>query len=451
MMKKYAFMVMFTLMVAFQIGVAQAWMLPKDNGTISKDETTEILSGNDCPETTSYTQRIEYIDFSSYGKKFTQVVIYLEPKQPLIRNGKKVVVVATEPGSEYGMDFIETVEGKEAMGGWLAKRGITFIALTRVGRWNFLGTDGTGSWKDIPLGERMPIFNRDQKINWARNDYTVKPASGGTSGATAAEAEFYRFPNPGTELYHQMLAATPDTILKGYALGIDRVLPPSERGKSILLYWGMSTGGAFVWPLAKYVRPDGFMGWGTSTTGLAYLVSRAKQGNFDLPYEKSCLRVRERGIKDFIFYTRHIPETTREAWYQNALKTPRFKSIEDPMMFFNSGALTEMAMRLWVADFLPAEYKKAGPGQFVKNILEPCFPPGELKDLPVLEMNGTLDEGMTPKVVDAYRQATEQYFGKYRVARIQDLHHYLFTQDSIKIVGSVWLKFIESGYFDGNR
>ncbi len=451
MLRKFAFTVTFMLMVVLQTGAAQAWKLPPDNGTISKDEATEILSGNDWPETTSYTQRIEYIDFNSYGKKFTQVVIYLEPKQALVRNGKKVVVVATAPGSEYGMDFIETVEGKEAMGVWLAKRGITFIALTRVGRWNFLAADGTGSWKEIPLSERMPIFSRDQKSNWSQKDYTVKPASGGTSGATAAEAEFYRFPNPGTELYNQMLAATPDAILYGYALGIDRVLPRSEREKSILLYWGMSTGGAFVWPLARYVKPDGFMGWGTSTTGLAYLVSRAKQGNFELPYERSCLRVRERGIKDFIFYTRHIPEATRQAWYQNALKNPRFKSIEDPMMFFNSGALTEMAMRLWVADFLPAENKKAGPAQFVKNILEPCFPPEELKDLPVLEMNGTLDEGMTPKVVDAYREAMERYCGTYRVVRIQDLHHYLFTQDSIKIVGSVWLKFIESGYFDGKK
>lgn len=51
-----------------------------------------------------------------------------------MRNGRKLVVVGAEPGSEYGMDFLETVEGKEGMGIWLAKRGITFIALTRVGR-----------------------------------------------------------------------------------------------------------------------------------------------------------------------------------------------------------------------------------------------------------------------------------------------------------------------------
>jgi hypothetical protein len=37
---------------------------------------------------------------------------------------------------------------------------------------------------------------------------------------------------------------------------------------------------------------------------------------------------------------------------------------------------------------------------------------------------------------------------KYRVARVQDFGHYLFTQDSIKVAGTLWLRFIESGYFD---
>lgn len=35
-----------------------------------------------------------------------------------------------------------------------------------------------------------------------------------------------------------------------------------------------------------------------------------------------------------------------------------------------------------------------------------------------------------------------------RLGRIEGLHHYLFTQDSIKIVGSTWMRYIESGYFD---
>ena len=41
------------------------------------------------------------------------------------------------------MDFVSTVEGREGPAVWLAKRGVTFVALTRVGRWNFLApTEG---------------------------------------------------------------------------------------------------------------------------------------------------------------------------------------------------------------------------------------------------------------------------------------------------------------------
>jgi hypothetical protein len=71
-----------------------------------------------------------------------------------------------------------------------------------------------------------------------------------------------------------------------------------------------------------------------------------------------------------------------------------------------------------------------------------------MKGVAVLDMNGTRDEAIPPRTVDAHREVMETYAGRYRVARIQDFHHYLFTQDSIKTVGTVWLKFIESGYFD---
>jgi hypothetical protein len=42
----------------------------------------------------------------------------------------------------------------------------------------------------------------------------------------------------------------------------------------------------------------------------------------------------------------------------------------------------------------------------------------------------------------------EPYARKYRVARLEDLPHYLFTQDQIKIVGTLWLRFIDSDFFD---
>jgi len=317
-----------------------------------------------------------------------------------------------------------------------------------VGRWNFFDTTDNGSWKDIPLEQRMPIFNRDQKSYWSPDDYATQKSST-TTAATGGDSAVYRIPKPGTELYNQILAAaSPVTLLKGYQLAIEHVLPSKQRKQSFLLYWGMSTGGAFLYPLAKHVKPDGYLGWGTSSTGLAYVYRKAKQGDFNTPYTKSALRVRERGLDDFDYYTRDVPADVKEKWWQGALKDPRFKSIEDAPMQFNSGALTEIATRLWMADFLPAEYKKAGLAKFIQDIMEPSFPPKELKSVAILDMNGTLDEAIPPKTVDAHREVMEPYAAKYRVARIQDFHHYLFTQDSIKVVGSVWLKFIDSGYFD---
>jgi hypothetical protein len=451
-MEKKIFILISLMVAVVNLCIAPlgAWELPPDKGTVGKDEISEILASTEYPEMGSYTQRIGFVDFTSYGKKFTQVVVRLDPEKPRIRNGKKLVVVAAEPGSEYAMDFIRTVEGKEAIGVWLAKRGITFIALTRVGRWNFLASDGSGSWKDIPLEERMPIFDQNQKANWSPNDYIVQKLQAAT---TTAPTAVFRFPKPGTELYRQMLAANPVTIVRGYQVGINHVLPPGEREKSIVLYWGYSTGGPFLWPLPKYIKPDGFMGFGMSSTGLAYLYKDAAQGNFEMPYVKSCLRVRQRGKEDLDFYTRHIKdEALKEVWYQSVLNSPRFKSVEDAEMMFNSGALAEWAVRLWMADFLPAEYKREGFGKLMSDMMEPSFPPSTaLKDVPVLEMNGTLDEVLPPKTVDLQREMMEPYCGKYRVARIQDFHHYLFTQDTIKVVGSLWLRFIDSGYFDAGK
>lgn len=448
-MRKFAVSILALAMIGvLDIAPGFAWNLPADRATMGQGEITEILAGNDYPETTTYTKRIEFLDFASYGKKFTQVVIRLDPKKPRLRNGKKLVVVGGEPGSEYAVDFLETVEGKEGMGIWLAKRGVTFIGLTRVGRWNFLASDGSGSWKDIPLDQRMPIFNRDQQTNWSPDDYTVEKMQ---AGATASASNINRYPKPGTELYNQMLAAAPLTVLKGYTLALRTVLPAKERHKSTLLYWGMSTGGAFLFPLSKYVTPDGYLGWGTSNTGLAYLYRTAKQGNFKLPYDRSGLRVRERGTPDFDIYTKEVPQEIKDAWWQNALKSPRFKSMEDPTMMFGAAALAEMAARLWTADFLPASYRKEGFAKFVSDFYEPSFPPKALKKVPVLEMNGTKDEVLPPKVVDAHREVMEPYYAKCRVARVEGFGHYLFRQENNKVVGSLWLKFIDSGYFDKKK
>ncbi|MEO5785254.1 MAG: hypothetical protein ABIS17_07065 [Casimicrobiaceae bacterium] len=426
--------------------IATAWTLPDDNGTFSPDSIGEVLAGNDYPGISGYRQRVDMIDFDSYGQRFTQVVVTLVPDNPRLHRGKHIVVVGAEPGSEYAMDFIATPEGKEGPGPWLARRGITFVALTRVGRWNFLAPDGSGSWANVPLGERMPIFSRDQKSHWTRADFEVQETKG--KAATSGDSAVYRFPKAGSALYRQMLAATPVTYLTGYRKAIEHVVPKDARDGVFLLYWGMSTGGAFLYPLARELPPDGYLGWGTSSTGLAYLNRRAKQGDLAGPYAQTALRLRERGLDDFTYYTKDLDPATRNAWWQRAQQGPRFKSGEDAPMQFNVAALTEVAMRLWRSDWLPADYRRDGLGTFIERMLAPSFPPPALARIAILDMNGTRDEAIPPATVDAHREVMEPAARKYRVLRVADFHHYLFTQDSIKVVGSLWLRVIDSGYFD---
>ncbi|MBI2189721.1 MAG: hypothetical protein HYU37_21785 [Acidobacteria bacterium] len=424
---------------------AAAWELPPDNGTLGRDAIREILASGDYPETSSFTQRIEFIDFTAHGQRFTQVVVILTPDRPRLRNGRTLVVVGGEPGSEYGMDFVWTVEGKEGPGVWLATRGVTFVALTRIGRWNFLASSGDGSWAEMPVGERMPIFSRAQQAPWRASDYEVR-RTGASGAASASVSAVARYPKKGSALEQQMLAATPRVFVEGYRLALEKAIP--DRSRAVVLFWGMSTGGAFLYPLAKHYRPDGFLGWGTSSTGLAYLNNRALAGNFAEVYGINALRVRERGLDDFELYTRHVDAETRARWWQGALKSPRFKSTEDAVMQFGAGALTEHGIRLWQSAFLPAADRAKGFAAFMQAMIEPSYPPAELKQTPILDLNGTEDEVLPPAVVDANRTVMEPYAKKYRVGRVEGFHHYLFTQDSITVVGSLWLRFIESGFFD---
>ena len=166
---------------------------------------------------------------------FTQVVVTLTPDKPLMHNGKKVVLVASEEGSSSANGFIETDEGKEGIGVWLAKRGVTFVALTRVGRWNFFAPDKSGTWDSIPLDTRMPIFSQHQKAYWMADDYTLE-AAGQQSSSTASE--YVRHPKPGTTLYNEMVAATPVAMVDGLEAGLRHALSDEARKDSLLLYWG---------------------------------------------------------------------------------------------------------------------------------------------------------------------------------------------------------------------
>ena len=431
------------LVAAGRVGFA--WDLPSDNGTLGRQAIAEILASSEYPEIGSYTQHVEFIDFSAHGQAFTQAVITLTPDKPKLHDGRRLIVVGGEPGSEYGMDFVSTVEKRDGPAIWLARRGITFVALTRVGRWNFLAPAGDGSWETIPLDQRMPIFSRGQKTYWSRTDYDVKPSGVGVTSSPSASA-VYRFPKKGTALEQQMLATTPQVFLEGYRLALEKAIP--DRRNAFVLFWGMSTGGASLYPLAKHYMPDGYLGWGTSTTGLAYLNNRARTGNLDDLYEHSALRVRERGPDDFEVYTKHVDAATRALWWKAALRSPRFKSTEDAAMYLDASALAEHGVRLWRSGFLPAADRARGFAALMQSMFESSYPPSELKRVAVLDLTGTEDETLPPATVDANRSVMELYARKYRVGRVEGFHHYLFTQDSIKVVGTLWLRYIDSGYFD---
>ncbi len=432
------------IVVALLSMTVAAWELPPDNGTLGANAIREILSGNDYPVTSGYRQSIEFIDFVANGRPFTQVAVILTPDTPRRRNGRKLVVVGGEPGSEYGMDFISTVEGLEGPGVWLAKRGVTFVALTRVGRWNFLAPTGDGSWASVPIGRRMPIFTRTQTEPWPDDQYDVR-SSGLTGVSSANQSAVYRFPKRGTELEKQMLAATPRVFIEGYRLAIEKAVP--DRAGSFVLFWGMSTGGASLYPLAKYYTPEGYLGWGTSSTGLAHVNNSSRDGSFTNVYDRMALRVRERGTDDFAFYTRTIHPATRARWWQAALRSPRFKSTEDAAMYFGAGALTEHGLRLWQSDLLSAADRAPGFAAFMQSMFETSVPPAELKGVVILDLNGTEDETLPPAAVDTNRTVMEPYAKTFHVGRIEGLHHYLFTQASIKVVGTTWLRYIESGLF----
>ena len=419
-------------------------VLPGDNEILSKEILANIMACDAFPVTTNFTKTIEYIDFEMYGKAFTQVVTTFKPDIPRLQNGREILLVCGEGGKDNGNGFIETYEKKPGMAPWLASRGVTVAIVPRLGRWNFFNDEG--SWKKIPLGERMPIFNRHQLKYWSSSDYTSH-ASKGQASPTGSDT--YRLPVEGTELYDQMLAATPDTIVEGYRQGAAFALKNHEKSREdiLLLYWGFSTGGPFLWALCRHLTPDGILGWGTSNNPSAYLYSRASTGNHDWPYEQSCLRVRERGRPDFLFYTTHIDERKREEWFEESMHAPNFKSIEDVFMHYNVAALTEHATRLWQSDFLPKTDRTSGFAKFLQKIMLPLYPADELSDVAILEMNGTLDQVIQPWKVDAARKVSERYCKSYRVVRLEDFRHDIL-HDTCKTVGRIWFKLIESGYYD---
>lgn len=392
-------------------------------------------------------QDVRYFDFDGYGKPFTQVALVLTPERPMLVNGRRVVLVTSEGGSDNGRGFIRDNAGNEGLGPWLARRGITFIQLCRLGRWNFLASaissgDPLGSWREVPLDGRMPVFNRAQKQHWSDKDYLTVAAEGVSSPTNSQSC---RIPRAGSELEEYMIALTPETSMRGFDLAVRSLIPSSEREKVLLLYNGFSTGGAYTWALAKRLQPDGIVGYGMSNFPISYYSSRAAKGKYEWLYDRSAARLRERGTRDFEFFNRELGEAERAALWENALHHPRFKSFEDTFMFYNVAALSECVSRLWNAPFLPQAVRQRGFAALMQENLDPCFPGDALKTVRVLDLYGTRDEVLTADVARAIESETGPYCGSYRMAFLEGFHHSIVF-DHVEAYASLWLDAIRSNY-----
>jgi len=83
------------ILLAFVLGacIARAAPLPADRETVPSAELAAIAAADEYPATSGFTQRVEYIDFGSFGQDFTQVVVILTPDKPRLHSGRKLVVV----------------------------------------------------------------------------------------------------------------------------------------------------------------------------------------------------------------------------------------------------------------------------------------------------------------------------------------------------------------------
>lgn len=419
------------------------WQELSDESTLSAAAMAEMAGRWDQRELTGFRQVVRFFDFEDNGRPFTQVAVVLTPDRPLVVDGRRVVFVASEGGHDNGREFFSDDLCREGAGPWLARRGVTFIALCRLGRWNFLSNEAFGSWRDVPLERRMPIFHRGQNTHWNPREYDVV-AAGEVSSETGSE--FCRVPKAGSDLERHMMALTPTTVIRGFRDALAGCPEIADRSNVLLLYWGFSTGGAFLWPLAKQIAPDGIAGFGMSNFPVALYATRAAKGNHKNLYEKSALRLRERGRKDFSFFSGDLSDTERERQWQEALRSPRFKSFEDTFMFFNIAALSEWIARLWFSEDRPDDVRGAGFGELLKRNIDLLFPDKALSSVRVLNLTGTNDEIQPAAVVRGISDVVRPYCRTYKCLFLEGLHHSISSEQA-RLFGSVWLDAIESRYF----
>ena len=420
-----------------------AGWLPDDGALVEPSDLAASIARADARPRCGYRRATRFFDFYANGKPFTQAAILFTPDTPLIIRGKRVVLISSEGGSDNGRAFVRDNEGRDGIGPWLASRGVTFMTLCRLGRWNFIGGDELGSWRDVPLGARMPVFWRGQKEHWREDSFDTIGAEGISSptGSTAC-----RVPRKGSALEAHMMALTPSASVHGFETAVRNTPELGDTEDRSLFYWGFSTGGCYLWMLARRIAPTGMLGYGSTSLPVNYFASRAVTGDFRWLYDPSAFRVRERGANDFAFFNASLPAAERDRLWQEALQAPRFKSYEDTLMFFNVAALSETIARLWNADFLPDDVRRRGFADLLRENLDLCFPGEHLRGVSVLELFGAQDEILPPDVARAAGEAMRPYAKKFRQAFLPGLHHSV-AADHAAAFGSVWLDAIEAGWF----
>jgi hypothetical protein len=235
-------------------------------------------------------------------------------------------------------------------------------------------------------------------------------------------------------------------VITGFEQAVRVLIPEETRKATMVLYYGFSTGGAYLWPLATRLQPDGIAGYGMSNFPISYFSRPARAGNYDWLYEHSVTRLRERGTNDFAFYNRDIGEAEQAEHWQRALKAPRFKSYEDTFMFFNIASLAETIARLWNAPFVPDEVRKRGLSDVMRENIDLSFPNEGLGAVRALDLYGTRDEVLTPDVARGVEKVVAPYCASYRMAFLDGYHHSV-SADHAEAFGSLWLDAIRSGYY----
>jgi|ERR1700754_2297152 hypothetical protein len=81
------------------------------------------------------------------------------------------------------------------------------------------------------------------------------------------------------------------------------------------------------------------------------------------------------------------------------------------------------------------------------DIMATTMPGPALRGLPVWDMNGTFDEVYSVSTMLAARNMMQPYVGKHVLIRIEGFNHSIVSRQ-VRVIGPIWLRAIDSGYFD---